>query len=131
MQTGTRRVRRSGTPSRCLRPWWCYRDLKGVNHPDERGLSVRIPHVCDRVGRYCGKICPKRNWELSRENMHLACRNEYNKRVYEGRCVVCNGKDICGDSRRGDNSLPASVILEETETDLKTLYELFLMIINL
>ena len=74
----------------------CCHRLKGVNYLNEHGLSVRISHVCDHVGRYCGKICPKQNWELPRENMHLAYRNEYSKRKYDRRCVVCNEESIWG-----------------------------------
>ena len=37
----------------------CCHHLKGINYPDDHGLSVSIPHVCDHVGRYCGKIGPK------------------------------------------------------------------------
>ena len=96
VQTGTRRVRRFSTLSRCLWLWRCHHHVKCVNHPDERGLSVSIPHICDHVGRYCSKIGPKRKWELSRENMHQACRDEHSKRIREGRCVVCNEESIWG-----------------------------------
>ena len=105
MQTGTRRVRRFSTLSRCLWLWRCHHHVKCVNHPDEYGLSVRIPHVCNHVGRYCGKIGPKRNWELPRENMHLTCRDEYSKRKCDRRCVVCNEESVWGHSCGGDDGL--------------------------
>ena len=79
---------------------------QSVNYPDDHGLSVRIPQVCDHVGRYCGKIGPKRKLEMSRENMHMAWRDEYSKRKCDRRRVVCNEKSIRGHSCGGDDGLP-------------------------
>ena len=58
-----------------------------------------------KICLYCGKIGPKRNWELPRENMHLACRDEHDKRIRDGRYVVCNEENIWGHSCGGDDGL--------------------------
>ena len=81
---------------------------QSVNYPDDHGFSVHILHVCDHISRYCGKISPKQKWELPRENMHLACRDEYSKRKCDRRCVVCNEKSIRGHSCDGDDGLPGT-----------------------
>ena len=78
---------------------------QSITYPDNHGFSVRIPHACDHVGRHCGKICPKQKCELSRENMHLACRNEYSRHKCDRRCAVCNGESICGHLCGGDDGL--------------------------
>ena len=73
---------------------------QNVNYPDDHGLSVRIPHVCDHVGRYCGKIGSKQKREMPRENMCMAYRDEYSKRKCGRRCVVCNEESIWGSFMR-------------------------------
>ena len=58
---------------------------------------------------YCGKLGSKRKQELPEGQRHMACRDEYSDRKWNGRCVVCNEEDVlthlsCG----GDDSLPGT-----------------------